>query len=105
MRSSAGWAVWRAQPASIREIKTRLGSAYRLLRNCERNVRKRARQTKPSAPPVQARDLFWWRRRFCLRIANLSPPLKRDNNLQNTRLQLQQLLKLGQLPQPGKLRI
>src|SRR3989442_2636441 len=26
-------------------------------------------QTKPSAPPLQTRDLFWWRRRFRLRIA------------------------------------
>src|SRR5260370_21838127 len=36
------------------------------VRGCERNARKRARQTKPSAPPVQAWGLSWWRRRFCL---------------------------------------
>src|SRR5260370_21139106 len=44
----------------------------RSLRSCERNARKRARQTQPSAPPVQARDLSWWRGRFRLRIAILS---------------------------------
>src|SRR5260370_14157325 len=50
--------------------------AYRSLTGCERNARKRARQTKPSAPPVQARDLSWWRRRFRLRIAILSQLLR-----------------------------
>jgi hypothetical protein len=28
-----------------------------------------ARQAKPPAPPLQTRDLFWWRRRFRLRVA------------------------------------
>ena len=36
-----------------------------MLRN---DVRERARQAKPPAPPIPAQDMPWWRRRFRLRI-------------------------------------
>ena len=39
---------------------------------CERNARKRARQTRPSAPPLETLACHRWRRRFRLRIENIS---------------------------------
>jgi hypothetical protein len=42
------------------------------VRSCEKIARKRARQTEPSAPPLQASHLLRWRRRFRLRSVILS---------------------------------
>src|SRR5271157_2750505 len=42
------------------------------VRSCEKNARKRALAGEPPAPPLQARALCWWRRRFRLRAATFS---------------------------------
>jgi len=38
------------------------------LNGCEKIAGKRARQAKAPAPPLRTQHLFWWRRRFRLRI-------------------------------------
>src|SRR6185295_4129547 len=79
MNLVSGQSYVRPREKSPPGMKTMPGSAAkratrpsRKKEQSKRNARKRARQTKPPAPPLQTHDLFWWRRRFRLRVAMLA---------------------------------
>src|ERR1700680_3447401 len=87
--------------AAMRPNSDNTRASGRCVRSREKKVRKRTGQAKPPAPPLGTLDLYWWRRRFRLRLLIFSHLLTdQESEKDGPRLRLHPVGRVVALPSP-----